>query len=242
MKSHCTKFLLDLFIITAITATTATTTTSATFVQPLHSTSTSRIHKEVTPSSPSSSIISQSNALISHRVVRRQSRLHVFIDLSAFVIEHQTFLTSTIFGLGGLFASYLKRTRLAEQAYEDRLLEVQRDRGLPLGQVNNLDYLERIISPEDIYDPYLDDPYAKEDFDPDEEVIKDPFYGDRYYRNGDVFFRINGVFYRQGSLATRNWDYEMFEDKRDDFFYKFEQQFLHNDEEEDEFDEEDERY
>ena len=170
------------------------------------------------------------------------TRLHVLIDLSGFIIEHQTFLTSTIFGLGGLFASYLKRTRLAEQAYEDRLLDVQRERGLPLGQVNNLEYLETIISPDDIYDPYMDDPYAKEDFDPDEEVIKDPFYGDRYYRNGDVFFRINGMFYRKGSLATRNWDYEMFEENRDDFFYKFEQQFLQNDGDEEEFDQEDERY
>ena len=123
------------------------------------------------------------------------------------------------------------------------MLDIQRDRELPQGQVNDLEYLESIINiPEDIYDPYLDDPYTKEDFDPDEEVIKDPFYGDRYYRNGDVFFRINGLYYRQGSLATRNWDYsEMFEDNRDDFFYKVEQQFFKNDEEED-YDEEDERY
>ena len=168
------------------------------------------------------------------------TQLHVFIDVSAFLVEHQAFLTSTVFGVGGLFASYLKRTRLAEQAYEDRLRDAQREGGLPIGKVNDLEYLESIIKPEDIYDPYVDDPYTKEDFDPDEEVIKDPFYGDRYYRNGDVFFRVNGLFYRQGSLATRNFDTEMVEENREDFFHKFEERFLKKEEES--YEEGDQRY
>mmetsp|Transcript_21776 Transcript_21776/g.32548 ORF Transcript_21776/g.32548 Transcript_21776/m.32548 type:complete len:222 (-) Transcript_21776:299-964(-) len=140
--------------------------------------------------------------------------------------QHQFLFTGIFMGITGLFGSYVKRERLAEQAYYDRLLDVQKDRGLPVADVNDLMYLESIIAPDEIYDPYLDDPYAKEDFDPDEEVFKDPYYGDRYYRDGDVFFRINGNFYRAGSLATRNnFEAQAFEDNRDDFFAKFEERF-----------------
>lgn len=50
------------------------------------------------------------------------------------------------------------------------------------------------------YDPYYDDPYSEEDL-PDEPFNLDRKYGDRRYKNGEIFYKDkeSGLFYRQGA-------------------------------------------
>jgi hypothetical protein len=50
------------------------------------------------------------------------------------------------------------------------------------------------------YDPYYDDPYSEEEL-PDEPFNLDRKYGDRRYKNGEIFYKDkeSGLFYRQGA-------------------------------------------
>mmetsp|Transcript_5140 Transcript_5140/g.9437 ORF Transcript_5140/g.9437 Transcript_5140/m.9437 type:complete len:266 (+) Transcript_5140:103-900(+) len=51
------------------------------------------------------------------------------------------------------------------------------------------------------YDPYYDDPYTEEDLPEDIPYKVDKVYGDRIYKDGEVFYKDDntGLYYRQGS-------------------------------------------
>jgi hypothetical protein len=50
------------------------------------------------------------------------------------------------------------------------------------------------------YDPYYDDPYTEDEL-PEGKFEVDKLYGDRFYENGEIFYKdaASGLFYRQGS-------------------------------------------
>lgn len=51
------------------------------------------------------------------------------------------------------------------------------------------------------YDPYYDDPYSEDELPEDMEYELDRKYGDRFYSNGEVFYKdkASGLYYRQGA-------------------------------------------
>ena len=51
------------------------------------------------------------------------------------------------------------------------------------------------------YDPYYDDPYTEEELPEDIPYKVDKLYGDRIYKDGEVFYKDDktGLYYRQGS-------------------------------------------
>lgn len=51
------------------------------------------------------------------------------------------------------------------------------------------------------YDPYYDDPYTKDELPMDVPFKVDKLYGDRIYKDGEVFYKDanSGLYYRQGS-------------------------------------------
>merc|ERR1712129_367219 len=49
------------------------------------------------------------------------------------------------------------------------------------------------------FDPYYDQPYVEEELPSDTDFSKDPFFGDRIYENGEIFFKDGSLFYRKGS-------------------------------------------
>jgi hypothetical protein len=72
-------------------------------------------------------------------------------------------------------------------------------------------YSNSIMSPQEIekferefgvqYDPYYDDPYTEEELPEDIPYKVDKLYGDRIYKDGEVFYKDDktGLYYRQGS-------------------------------------------
>jgi hypothetical protein len=49
------------------------------------------------------------------------------------------------------------------------------------------------------YDPYYDEPYTKDELPTDIKYRTDKRYGDRIYENGEIFYKHNDLYYRQGA-------------------------------------------
>eukprot|EP00586_Coscinodiscus_wailesii_P022185 CAMPEP_0172503708 /NCGR_PEP_ID=MMETSP1066-20121228/171485_1 /TAXON_ID=671091 /ORGANISM="Coscinodiscus wailesii, Strain CCMP2513" /LENGTH=171 /DNA_ID=CAMNT_0013279549 /DNA_START=260 /DNA_END=774 /DNA_ORIENTATION=+ len=58
------------------------------------------------------------------------------------------------------------------------------------------------------YDPYYEEPYEEDELPSDVSYNTDPFFGDRIYENGDMFFKEGKVFYRKGGRPRMKffWD------------------------------------
>ena len=49
------------------------------------------------------------------------------------------------------------------------------------------------------YDPYYDEPYDEDELPTDMKYQTDRRYGDRIYENGEIFYRHDGQYFRQGA-------------------------------------------
>ena len=63
------------------------------------------------------------------------------------------------------------------------------------------------------YDPYYDEPYTKDELPEDEPYVDDKFYGDRRYKNGEIFYRDENnpdLYWRSGGRPRLRQFWEMF--------------------------------
>lgn len=63
------------------------------------------------------------------------------------------------------------------------------------------------------YDPYYDEPYTKDELPEDEPFVDDKFYGDRRYKNGEIFYRDENnpdLYWRSGGRPRLRQFWEMF--------------------------------
>lgn len=58
------------------------------------------------------------------------------------------------------------------------------------------------------FDPFYDQPYTEEELPADVDFSKDPFFGDRVYENGEIFFKDGNLFYRKGSRPRMKFFWE----------------------------------
>lgn len=63
------------------------------------------------------------------------------------------------------------------------------------------------------YDPYYDEPYTRDELPEDSPYVDDKFYGDRRYKNGEIFYRDENnpdLYWRSGGRPRLKQFWEMF--------------------------------